>query len=163
MPKSINVILNSKNVVSGDAQFATYYFNWSSVLDLNKKYKMHWTYLGGQNTYTGTKLATVYLGINTNSYQAGSSNGAQSTLCIGFLKPVVLVGSSNTVYLQAEDNTNLPVYLESCPQNNQFTVGIYTNANPPVLWTDNAGTPVKPTDYILTLRFTEIEDNQNED
>lgn len=157
MPKSVNVILNSKNVVSGDAQSATYYFDWSSVLDRKKKYKMHWTYLGGQNTYTGAKLALVYLGINTNSFTA-SGAGAAYSQCIGFLKPIVLVGASNTCYLQAEDNTNLPIHLDSCPMNNQFTVQIYTNANPPVLWTDNAATPIKPADYVLTLKFTELEE-----
>lgn len=161
MPKSINVILNSKNVVSGDAQSATYYFDWSSCLDRNKKYKLHFTYLGGQNTYTGAKLALVYLGINTNSYNAGTSSNYGNTLCIGFLKPIVLVGASNTCYLQAEDNTNLPIHLDSCPMNNQFTVAIYTNANPPVLWTDNAATPIKPADYVLTLKFTEVEEEED--
>jgi hypothetical protein len=161
MSKSVNVIINSQNVVSGDAQYATYYFDWLSVLDRNKKYKMHWTYLGGQNTYTGSKLATVYLGINTNSYNAGASSNYGNTLCIGFLKPIVLVGASNLVYLQAEDNTNLPIHLDSCPLNNTFTVGIYTNAVPPALWTDNAATPIKPANYILTLKFIEVEEMED--
>ena len=39
MVKSINVTLNSYSCLSGDAQQANYYFNWSSVLDRNKKYR----------------------------------------------------------------------------------------------------------------------------
>lgn len=153
MPKSINVFLNSTLAVSGNSQSATYYFDWSAVLDRKKKYKMHFTYLGGQNTYTGSKLALVYLGINSNSF-AATGNGAPYTQCIGFLKPIVLVGSTNTVYLQCEDTTNLPVHFDSCPMNNTFTVEIRTNDG--ALWTDNAGTPAIPANYILTLKFTEV-------
>lgn len=157
--KSINVILNSLNKVSGNTQSTTYYFDWSSVLDRTKKYKMHFTYLGGQNTYTGTKLAMVYLGINSNSYTASNTNGASLTQCIGFLQPVVLVGSTNTCFLNAQDNTNLPVHFDSCPMSNQFTIEIRDNTG--ALWTDNAVTPLIPSDYILTLKFVEAEEMED--
>ena len=114
---SVNVILNSKNVISGDAQSATYGINWSSILKKDKKYQMHFTYLGGANVYTGTKLPCVYLGFNTDTVSAGSTTNTTYTQMIGFLKPIVLVGSTNTVYFQAEDVTNVPVFV-NCPQSN---------------------------------------------
>ncbi len=121
MNKTINVVLNSKNVVSGDAQSATYGINWSSVLDKNKKYKLTDSYLGGANVYTGSKIPCLYLGFNTDTVRADSSTGTTYTQMIGFLKPLLLVGASNIVCLQADESTNLPVYV-NCPQSNLFTV-----------------------------------------
>lgn len=157
MGKSVNVLINSYNCQSGDAQQATYYFNWGAVLDKNKKYKLHWTYLGGQNTYTGlaNKLPLVYIDFNSSTYQVNNS-GAPGSQCIGFLKPIVLVGSSTTAYFQAEDVTNLPIYLPTPPQSNTFTVTIRDATG--ALYTDNAGTPAKPSNYVLTLRFTEMDE-----
>ena len=155
---SINVVLNSKNVISGNAQSATYGINWSAVLDRRKKYQMHFTYLGGQNVYTGTKLACVYFGIPTDTIMGGNNTGSSYTQMIGFLKPIVLVGSTNTVYLQSEDNTNLPVFL-NCPQSNIFTITIRDNDG--ALYLDNAATPVIPADYIMMLRFVEVEEEDD--
>lgn len=152
---SINVVLNSRNVISGNAQSATYGINWSAVLDRRKKYMMHFNYLGGQNVYTGSKLACVYFGIPTDTIMADNNTGSSYTQMIGFLKPIVLVGSTNTVYLQAEDNTNLPVFM-NCPQSNTFTVEIRDNLG--ALYTDNAGTPAIPADYVMMLRFIEVEE-----
>lgn len=155
---SINVILNSKDIISGNTQSATYGINWSSVLDRRKKYQMHFTYLGGQNNYTGTKLACVYFGIPTDTVEAGANTNANYTQMIGFLKPIVLVGASNTVYLQAEDNTNVPVFM-NCPQSNTFTVEIRDNSNPAELYLDNAG--AVPAHYIMMLRFVELEEEED--
>lgn len=159
MGKSVNVILNSYACQSGDAQQATYYFNWSAVLDKTKKYYMHWTYLGGANVFSGAsnKLPLVYITFNSNSYQILSTNsGAPGTQCIGFLKPLILVGSTNTVIFQAEDNTNLPIFMDCPPQSNTFTVSIRDATG--ALYLDNAGTPAKPSNYILNLRFTEVDE-----
>ena len=156
--KSINVLINSKNAISGNTQSATYFFDWSNALNRNKQYKLHFTYLGGANVYTGTKLPMVYLGINSNSYTT-STNGSPLTQYIGFLKPIVLVGSTNTVYLQAEDNTNLPIHLPNCPMTYTFTIEIRDNTG--ALWTDNAGTPAVPADYLLNLKFTEVEESSD--
>lgn len=154
---SINVVLNSKNVISGDAQSATYGINWLALLDKNKKYKMHFTYLGGQNVYTGSKLACVYFGIGTDTVMANGTTAANYTQMIGFLKPIVLVGSTNTVYLQAEDTTNVPVFL-ACPQSNVFTITIRDNDG--ALYTDNAGVPAIPANYVMMLRFLELEEEE---
>jgi hypothetical protein len=89
----------------------------------------------------------------------GANNtGSSYTQMIGFLKPIVLVGSTNTVYLQSEDNTNLPVFL-NCPQSNIFTVEIRDNDG--ALYLDNATVPVIPANYIMMLRFVEVEEEDD--
>ena len=155
MNSTINVVLNSKNLISGNAQSATYGINWSSVLDRTKKYKMHFTYLGGANNYTGTKLPCVYFGINTDTVMADNNTSTNFTQMIGFLKPIVLVGSTGTCFFNAEDNTNLPVFL-NCPQSNIFTVEIRDNTG--ALYVDTAAAPV--ADYVMMLRFLELEEEE---
>jgi hypothetical protein len=157
MSKSVSVILNSNNAISGNTQKAEYFIDWNSVLDKNKSYIMHYTYLGGQNTYTGSKLPCLYLSFNTNSYITSTTANTIRTQMIGFLKPIVLVGSEDSCYLQAEDNTNLPLYVEAGSMSPNFSVSILTSDNPPLPYTDNTiGTPAPPAQYVLSLRFTEI-------
>ena len=153
---SINVVLNSKNVISGNTQSATYGISWSSILKKDKRYQMHFTYLGGANNYTGTKLPIVYFGIPTDTVIAGNNTNANYSQIIGFLKPVVLAGASSTSYFQAEDNTNLPTVL-TCPQSNIFTIEIRDNTG--ALYTDNAS--AIPADYVMILRFIEIEEEED--
>lgn len=151
-------MLNSANAVSGDTQVANYYVAWNEILDSTKKYWMHWTYIGEANTITGNKIALVYLNMsNVNNVVCLSNSTYQTNQCIGFLKPVVFVGSSNTDYLQAEDNTNLPIYFSSIPVNPFLTVSIRDNDGN--LFTDNAATPAKPGSYVLTLRFTQVDES----
>ena len=161
MGKSSIVILNSNKCVSGNTQRAQYFVDWKAILDVNKKYYLHWTYLGGANVFTGTKLPCIYAEFLTTNFMndpTGQSmlSGANNTQMLGFLKPIVLAGSTNTVYFQAEDNTNLPIYLPTPPTNNIFNVSILDNNSAPYL--DTATTPVAPAAYVLLLRFTEIEE-----
>ena len=160
MPKSVNVILNSLNSVSGNMQQANYYFDWGAVLDHKKAYYMHFVYLGEANTINGSKLATIYATFNTENYTANTGMGAPSTQMLGFLMPTVLAGSTSTSFLQSLDNTNLPIYMKTPPNNNNFTISIYDNEQSPALFLDNATVPVVPGAYILILRFTEVNDSE---
>ena len=167
--KVVNVVLNSNNKASGTNNQATYYMDWSAILKDNTPYYLHFTYIGGANTITGTKLALVYADfINTsNKLNSSTQNGASSTQFLGFLKPVVFVGSTNLDYLQAEDNTNVPTYLDTRPNNNRFTITINDNASPPALFLDNTPTatgppatqPLPNANYVMVLSFREIEPN----
>lgn len=141
MNKSVNVLLNSRNAIpytitagNNVNSFSTinlnnlsYYVNLRNILKQDKKYHMHWTYIGGENvlssTTTNNSVVLVSLDFNTNSV-VSTSGGALHSQLIGFLKPIVLVGSSGTCYLQAEDNTNLPIYLENAPGNAIINVRI---------------------------------------
>lgn len=154
-----HIVLNSNYAISGNTQSATYLVDWNAILKPNKKYYCHFTYLGGANVYTGTKLACVYIDFNNqNIYQnLSAQNGASTSQMIGFLKPIVLVGSSNTCYLQAETITNEQFLLNNRPSNNIINVRILDNTNN--LFTDNAATPAIPAAYVLTLHFQEVEED----
>lgn len=159
--KVVNVVLSSTNALSGNTQKANYFVNWGAILDDNKEYYLHFTYLGGTNTYLGTKLANLYVDFQTSNVTNNSSNGvgAYPTTLLGFLKPIVLVGASNYCYLQAEDNTNVPTYLQGRPTNNNFSVSIFDNASNPTLFLDNATTPAIPAPYMLVLSFREVSED----
>lgn len=164
MPKRINVVLNSNYSASlstsTNPNELTYYIDWGSLgFNVRKKYQVHFTYIGGANNYTGAKLAMIYVDcLNSNCYYnvdgtTALMTGSKQSTCIGFLKPIVLVGSSNTAYLQAEDNTNVPLELKSIPMSNRFTVTIRDNSG--ALYTDTASAAL--SDYVLTLSFTELD------
>jgi hypothetical protein len=155
---SIHVILNYANRVSGNSQSATYVIDWNAVLKPNKSYSCHFTYIGGANVITGTKLALVYADFNGQEvYQNSStSSGANRSQILGFLKPIVLVGSTGTCYLQAETNTNEAIRLNNRPLNNFITISIYDQNG--ALFTDNAGVPANPADYVLSLHFSELKE-----
>jgi hypothetical protein len=147
--KSINVVLNSNNSLSGNTQQANYFVDWASMLDPSKQYYLHFVYMGEANNYTGSKLATISSSFVTNTYATGN----RSSQILGVLMPTVLAGASSTSFLQSLDNTNLPILMQ-CPINNNFQISIYDNESTPNLWTDNAA--ALPGPYILILRFTEV-------
>jgi len=155
--KVVNVILNSNNKTSGTTQEAFYTVDWGAILKNNTPYDLHFTYLGGVNTITGTRIPTVYADFQTSNIQNGpTSYGAQTSQMLGFVMPTVLQGSTNTSYLQALDTTNVHTCLENRPMNNNFCIRIFDNAVPPVLFKDNATTPANPAPYILMLSFREM-------
>jgi hypothetical protein len=163
MSKVVNVILNSNNAITGSTtQKATYFMDWGSILEDNTPYYLHFTYIGGKNTIDGTNLATIYADFQTsNKFNTSSSQFASSTQMLGFLKPIVFVGASNFGYFQAEDNTNVPTYLTSRPQNNNFAISIFNNANPPALYLDQTAVPANPAAYILILSFRKVEKDED--
>jgi len=154
--KITNVILNSNNKVSGTNNAAVYFIDWGAILKDQTPYRLHWTYTSQPNTLTiNSKVAQVTVDFQMENYLNKSSTyGAPTTTTIGCLRSFYLNGAVN--YLFADDNNNTPIYLQTRPYNNTFTVQVLTNDNPPVAWTDNAGTPVANNNYILTLSFQEI-------
>jgi hypothetical protein len=148
MKKSVNVVLNSKNAIAGSLpNNASYYVNFRNLLKPNQSYKMHFTYIGGANLFKGygasNYVASVYADFNTNSVTNNATAGSTTTQLIGFLKPVVLVGANSSVYLQAEDGTNLPLYLENGPNNSILNIRVLDQAGNP--WLDDNPTAVSAT------------------
>ena len=92
----------------------------------------------------------------TSHQNSSTSNGANRSQILGFLKPIVLVGSTGTCYLQAETNTNEAIRLNNRPLNNFITISIYDQSG--ALFTDNAGVPANPADYVLSLHFSELKE-----
>jgi hypothetical protein len=95
--KIVNVILNSNNRISGSNNAAEFFIDWSSILERDKKYQLHWTYVGQPNTFTiDASLALVYVDFQMENYLNRTSNyGAPSTQCIGSLRSFYLNGSIN--------------------------------------------------------------------
>jgi hypothetical protein len=158
--KIVNVVLNSNNAISGSTNNnASYSIDFGTILKPRTPYKLHFTYVGQPNTLIAiSKLAQVQIDFNMEQYSGGSVYGAPTTLTIGCLRSFYLNGTTN--YLFCDDNNNTPVYLENRPSNNNFTVRVLTNDATPVLWTDNASTPVANNAYIMVLSFQEIDNGE---
>lgn len=152
--KTTQVVLTTSNYLPGSTNNdAKYLIDWSAILKPNTPYKVHFTYIGGLNTYTGNRQALVSFDFNTAVYQATSNVGAVNSNIVGFLTPVIVQPASQTVYLVAQTNTNEPVYMERRPLNTLFNVKIVDiNGN---LWVDNNATPAVPANWVLTIHFTE--------
>ena len=158
--KIVNIILNSNNKSSGANNDATYNIDFGAVLKDKTPYRLHWTYVGQSNVITSaSKLAQVQINFNMNQYlNASSTVGLPTTYTIGMLRTFYVNGTIN--YLFADDNNNAPIYLDSRPVNNIINVQVLTNDSPPVLWKDNtAVTPVVNGNYVLTLSFQEIDND----
>ena len=156
--KTVNVILNSNNALSGSTNNnATYNVDWSAILKDGKSYELHFTYVGQTNVITNaSKLAQVAIDFNMENYlNISSTYGAPTTLHLGMLRSFYLNGTVN--YLFADDNNNPPVFMQTRPYNNTFRVQVLTNDATPVGWKDNAGTPLVNGNYILTLCFVELD------
>ena len=160
--KIVNVILNSNNAIVTaltDVSFndLTYNVDWGAILKPNKPYKLHFSYTGQPNTLTGaSKLAQVQIDFQMEQYLNQSSTfGAPTTLTIGCLRSFYLNGTTN--YLFSDDNNNPPIYLKSRPYNNRIRVRVLTNDATPVVWTDNAASPIANNSYMLILSFTEMD------
>lgn len=158
MQPTVNVILNSNNKTGGTNNQANYTIDWGAILKNNTPYYLHFTYIGGANTLTGTKLATVYADFQTtNKQNTSTSFGASTSEMIGYLKIQQFAPNNNSNYLTAEDNTNVRMYLPNRPMNNNFTITLRDNAATPALFLDNAASPAQPANYILVLSFQEVE------
>lgn len=161
-PKIVNVYLNSNNKISGTNNSATFNIDWGSVLKNNTPYRLHFTYMGGMNTFTAAmtnKIACIYSDIQTSSNRMSSTNGAMTTQMMGYLKIQQVQPNVNAGYLTAEDNTNVPLYLDSRPLNNTFTISILDNQATPALYVDTAS--VVPGNYMLVLSFQEVEEESD--
>ena len=156
--KTINVILNSNNRLAGGAtNNASFYVDWSAILKDRTPYKVHFSYVGMPNTFTiATKLAQVHANFNMKNYlNQNSNNGAPTTLTLGILRSFYLNGTLN--YLFADDINNPPAYIENRPLENTINIKILTTDAVPILWSDNAGAPLAPNNWVLTLSFEEME------
>jgi len=163
-PKIVNVYLNSNNKISGTNNNATYNIDWGSVLKNNTRYRLHFTYMGGMNTFSAAmtnKIACIYSDIQTSSNRMSSTNGAMTTQMMGYLKIQQVQPNVNAGYLTAEDNTNVPMYLDSRPLNNTFTISILDNQATPALYLDVNASPAVPGNYIMVLSFQEIEEESD--
>lgn len=145
------IVLNSQQAYATagtGANTKTYNFDWSILPQ--GSYELHWTFLSETTNVSYGTLPLVFIdfGGSANVYNGSNTSTIAPTMnYIGFVKSY-LVGASS--FFHAEDMTNMPIYLNSRPSNNVFTVRFLNNDNPPTAYqpaTGNLG------EYILTLNL----------
>ena len=145
------LVLNSQQayVTAGTgANTKTYNFDWNILP--NCPYEVHWTFLSETTNVAYGTLPLVFIDFNGASNVFSGSNlltntSAPTSQYFGFVKSY-LTGANG--FFHAEDMTNMPIYLNSRPNSNVFSVRIINNeGNPYVPATGVLG------DYIMTLNF----------
>ena len=145
------IVLNSQQAYAtagSGSNTKTYNFDWSILQQ--GPYEVHWTFLSETTNIAYNTLPLVFIDFNgaSNVYSGSNSQtntSAPTTNYMGFIKSYI-TGANG--FFNCEDMTNLPIYLNSRPTNNVFTVRIL----------NNDGTPYQPTtgnlgEYIMTLNF----------
>lgn len=144
------VVLNSLTPATKTgtgAELCTYRIDWSSIMP-DIPYEVHMTYIGEVNNITMATLPMVYIdfGVPPNVFVAANTTTALTSQYVGFLESY-LVGASS--YLHAEDGTNVPIYLNGRPRNNEFSVRVLSNDGVPF----TAGGATALGEYIMNLIF----------
>ena len=162
MSKNYNVVLNSEYCTTDTSTNANtnknYYIDWSAILP-DKNFKLTFSFISKTNTIKillNIPIITIdflnqgNVDICQTTYQATSSN------ILGLIFPTYLDPTNHNAYFRADKNYNNPIYL-SRPRQNNFNVRIVNNANPPIAWVDEAGTPLDLKPYVLILSFEECD------
>lgn len=150
--ESYTVIFNS-NLASGTVNEATFSFDWSVLPDRN--YEVHYSFnTTNMNIATGKVcLISSDLFHGSNTYIAGAQDSwtqAQTSNILGVAYPYIY-GTASA--LHADDATAPPLYLNTRPRANQFTIYIKTGDAVSVDY-PNLGA------WVLVLRFVPV-DKQN--
>jgi len=141
-----NIVLNSNDATVSGTDYL-FSFDWSVIPDGN--YLVHFSFnTATVNTVTNPQIAMIYSTAlsGSNTFVATNTVGrasAQSSYFLGVAYPYIV---STTSTLHAEDSTNPPVFLNTRPRNNQFSVSVLTNASAPTAY------PSLPA-WILVLQF----------
>lgn len=143
------VILNSLRGTGAFNNSKTYLFDWSVFQP--GKYSVSFSYIGGPDVLDGIKLPLLHAQLGGSKvYTTGSTIASQPFAFLGALR----IGAfSSVTYLQAESQTNPPIYLDSRPSSQQFIVEIQDETG--ALFLD--ATPTDINGYVLTLVFTLLE------
>lgn len=152
------IMLNSNLGAGATNNVKTFNFDWSVIPDRN--YEVHFSFNSMPMSLTwGSQPLCI---INTdlfpggNVYMPTTSNGAPTTQSMGLAFPYVLSGST---FLHAEDGTCPPIYINTRPTNNQFTVSLVTNASPPVPFNPFSGAGVEGTmvPWVLIMELVPVD------
>jgi hypothetical protein len=152
------LILNSNLGAGATNNIKAFNFDWSVIPDRN--YEVHFSFnsMPMSLTYASQPICMIYsdLFAGGNVYMPDTTNGAQNTQALGLAFPYVL--SANT-FLHAEDGTCPPIFVNSRPRLNQFTISLLTNASPPVPFNPFSGAGVEGTmvPWVLTLEFVPVD------
>lgn len=147
--ESYTVILNS-NLATGTVNEAIFDFDWSILPDRN--YEVHYSYnTTNMNIATGKVcIISSDLFTGSNTYLASGQSGrtvAQTSLILGVAYPYIYGAASA---LHADDATAPPLYMNSRPNANQFTVYIKTADAVPIDYPSLGA-------WVLVLRFVPVD------
>ena len=151
--KSYTFVLNPNYGTGASYNSVTYTIDWASVMP-DVPYYVHFSYMGETNNILGNTIACLYCDFGTPSsvyFANNAGNAVGGSIFVGIIKPYILSGSS---YLLAEDNTNPPIYLEGRPRNNQITIQVLNNDNPPTPYAPDTGALAQ---HVIQLRFVPAE------
>jgi hypothetical protein len=129
-----NIVLNSNDATVSGTDYL-FSFDWSIIPDGN--YLVHFSFNSATvNTVSNPQIAMIYTTAlsGSNTFVATNTAGrasAQSSNFLGIAYPYIV---STTSILHAEDSTNPPVFLNTRPRTNQFSVSVLTNASAPTAY-----------------------------
>lgn len=149
------IVLNSQQAYATagtGANTKTYNINWAAIMPDDCPYEVHWCFLSETTNIAYNTLPLVFIDFNGASNVYSGSNllantSAPTSQYMGFVKSYI---TGANAFFHAENMTNMPIYFNSRPNNNVFTVRILNNDNPP--------SPYVPTtgvlgEYLLILNF----------
>lgn len=147
--ESFRVVLNS-NLATGTVNDATFNFDWSVLPDRN--YLVHYSYNTANMSIATGKVCLISSDVFTtqNTYFATGQDtrtSAQSSNLIGVAYPYIYGATSA---LHADDSTCPPLYLNTRPNSNQFTVSVKTADATPIDYPSLGA-------WVLILHFTPVD------
>lgn len=152
------LILNSNLGAGATNNVKVFNFDWSVIPDRN--YEVHFSFnsMPMSLTWISQPLCMIYSDLfgSGNVFMPTTTNGAPTTQAIGVAFPYVLAANS---FLHAEDGSTPPLYINTRPRLNQFTVSLLTNASPPVPYNPFSGAGVEGTmaPWVLTIDFIPVD------
>ena len=150
------VLFKSSTRVAGSTTTNAFYnISWENMLPANTAFNVRFTFLS--NTVNITSLTApvqILMGIGQHhAYRMNTvSSSTVSTNLLGFLVPPQL---STTTFLQADNATNNPIYIDQRPTNNNVQLMITSTVFPFPDWTDNVGATIGVYDLVLTFEPVE--------
>ena len=147
--ETYNVVLNS-NLAGGSLAQATFNFDWSVLPDRN--YTVHYTFNTSNMSLATGKVCLISsdLFATSNTFIASAINGrttAQSSNILGVAYPYIYGAVSS---LHAEDGTAPPMYINTRPSLNQFTILVQTADATPIDYPSL-------TAWVLVLHFRPVD------
>lgn len=133
---SYNIIINSENNLNASSYpnraSLKYFIDWKAIFineDPNQKYKLTWCFTSSRQMLQGNYTYLIYMsGLSSNQYITGSS-GSTSTTSIGAVKYGSELVTTGLSYLSTGLRDNPPIFLNSLPTQNEFTIEIRTTVN----------------------------------
>lgn len=146
------ILLNSRDMYSGNTSDGRFLIDWALLPD--KKFKVTWGFGGGSiDMSTGLNdICLLYVELGQDNIYISDTKNVRGTRsrCIGVVVPNETLTASTFLY--GDKNINGPVFLDSRPTNNEFSVSLKNLAGQ--RWVDSVG-GILP-EYILNLSFEEM-------